>query len=188
MCSIEMKFLDPRSDDLPLVNSPLIIFGICVSYLYVVLSLGPRFMKNREPFQIKTILVVYNAFQIIANIFVWFYVRFNFETGKLTSNIKIPILFLQIVHATYYQGTFNLRCNEPTPRGDTSDIARRQVFATYFYFLLKVLDLLDTVSLRIIIEKTKNILPKCRRFSCYLTVYILIKFLFLFLAAILHCS
>lgn len=88
------------------------------------------------------------------------------------------------MHATYYQGTFNLRCNEPTPRGDTSEIAKRQVFATYFYFLLKVLDLLDTVSLKITVEKKneiKNILPKCRR-------YIFIKFLILFSAAILHCS
>lgn len=69
-----LYILDSRSDDLPLVNSPITIFGICFAYLYAVLSLGPRFMKNRKPFEIKNILIVYNAFQIVSNVFVWFYV------------------------------------------------------------------------------------------------------------------
>lgn len=43
-------------------------------YLYLVLSVGPWFMKNRKPFEIKKILIAYNAFQIVANIFVWIYV------------------------------------------------------------------------------------------------------------------
>lgn len=50
------------------------MFGIMAGYLYMVLSIGPRFMQNRAPFQIKKILIVYNAFQILANVFVWFYV------------------------------------------------------------------------------------------------------------------
>lgn len=66
---------DPRSDGLPLIH-PLIIFGIVSAYLYTVLSFGPRFMEKRAPFQIKNILIVYNAFQIVANIIVWLYVRF----------------------------------------------------------------------------------------------------------------
>lgn len=72
-----IQFADPRSDGLPLVNSPLIAFGIIVGYLYIVLSLGPRWMQNRPPFQIKNILIVYNAFQIVTNIFAFFYVRFH---------------------------------------------------------------------------------------------------------------
>lgn len=66
---------DPRNDGLPLIQSPLIVFGILVAYLYIVLSLGIRWMQNRPPFQIKHILIVYNAFQIVANFFVWLYVR-----------------------------------------------------------------------------------------------------------------
>ncbi|XP_055318719.1 elongation of very long chain fatty acids protein AAEL008004-like [Sitodiplosis mosellana] len=118
-----VEYSDPRTDDLPLINSPLIIFAICASYLYIVLSFGPRFMKDRAPFQIKSILIVYNAFQIVANIFVWIY----------------------IFKVTYYQGTFNLSCNSPTPQNDRSENAMHQVLATYCYFLLKVLDLLDTL-------------------------------------------
>lgn len=66
--------------------------------------------------------------------------------------------------ATYFQGTFNLTCNEPTSRIDTSDVARQQLLSTYFYFLLKVLDLFDTVSK----TKTFFILPMCRRLFCSL--------------------
>lgn len=68
-------YLDPRSDGLPLIQSPLTVFGIIAAYLYIVLSLGPKWMQNRAPFQIKNLLIVYNAFQIVANIYVWFYVR-----------------------------------------------------------------------------------------------------------------
>lgn len=66
--------LDSRSDHLPLINSPITMLSICVGYLYIVLSLGPRFMEKRKPYQIKNILIVYNAFQIISNIAVGFYV------------------------------------------------------------------------------------------------------------------
>lgn len=52
----------------------------------------------------------------------------------------------QVVKVTYYEGTFNLTCNEASPKSDSSDLARHQVLANYCYFLLKVLDLLDTVS------------------------------------------
>lgn len=47
---------------------------------------------------------------------------------------------------SYYLGTFNIRCNDYSPKNDMTDLAKSQVFATYLYFLLKVLDLLDTVS------------------------------------------
>lgn len=66
---------------------------------------------------------------------------------------------LQILKWTYFQGTYNIRCNDPSPRGVTSDVARGQLMATYLYFLLKVLDLLDTVSLK----NWPHIFPNCRR-------------------------
>lgn len=70
---------DSRSDGLPLIQSPLIVLGIIAAYLYIVLSLGPKWMQNRPAFQIKNILIVYNAFQIVTNFFVWIYVRFTID-------------------------------------------------------------------------------------------------------------
>lgn len=72
-CNADISPPDPRSESFPLVSTPfmLAIIGI---YLYFVLSVGPRFMEKRKPFQIKNILIAYNSFQIISNVYVWFYV------------------------------------------------------------------------------------------------------------------
>ncbi|KAG7208151.1 hypothetical protein KM043_009718 [Ampulex compressa] len=42
---------------------PILIF----SYLYFTLCCGPRFMKDREPYSLKTFIKYYNIFQIVAN-------------------------------------------------------------------------------------------------------------------------
>ncbi|KAL1464440.1 hypothetical protein WDU94_004089 [Cyamophila willieti] len=47
------------------MESPIptvIMVGI---YLYIVIFLGPWLMANRKPFKLKTVLVVYNAAQVI---------------------------------------------------------------------------------------------------------------------------
>lgn len=33
--------------------------------MYFVLSLGPRLMKHREPFDLRTVMLVYNAVQVV---------------------------------------------------------------------------------------------------------------------------
>uniref|UniRef100_A0A8D8SNM9 Elongation of very long chain fatty acids protein n=3 Tax=Cacopsylla melanoneura TaxID=428564 RepID=A0A8D8SNM9_9HEMI len=56
---------DPRVNDWFLMESPIptvIMVGI---YLYIVIFLGPWLMANRKPFKLKTVLVVYNAAQVI---------------------------------------------------------------------------------------------------------------------------
>lgn len=57
-------FLDPRVNDWPLMDSPIPTLLMVVTYLYVVTFLGPRLMANRKPFQLKQVLIVYNAFQV----------------------------------------------------------------------------------------------------------------------------
>lgn len=56
---------DPRVSDWPLMDSPIPTFLIVVTYLYGVTLLGPRLMANRKPFQLRNVLVAYNAFQVI---------------------------------------------------------------------------------------------------------------------------
>nr|CAD7435556.1 unnamed protein product [Timema monikensis] len=56
---------DPRVNDWPLMDSPvptLLMIGV---YLYFVIILGPRVMANKKPFQLKTLLIAYNAAQVI---------------------------------------------------------------------------------------------------------------------------
>lgn len=58
---------DPRTRDYPLVVNPLFVFPLIAFYLYFVKVLGPRWMKNREPFQITNIVRFYNLIMVILN-------------------------------------------------------------------------------------------------------------------------
>lgn len=93
----DSKISDPRSDGLPLLHPPIFVVAIIAGYLYTVLSFGPRFMAKREPFKIKKILIVYNAFQIVANIFVWLYVRKYKLKKLLTKKAKCDLLANSVV-------------------------------------------------------------------------------------------
>lgn len=42
---------------------------ILVTYLYFCLYAGPRWMKNRKPFELKNTLVVYNAVQVVLSVY-----------------------------------------------------------------------------------------------------------------------
>jgi len=61
---------DPRMDGLPLLNSPLPTALICMCYVFIVKVAGPRFMQNREPYNIRTFLVIYNALQVALSAYI----------------------------------------------------------------------------------------------------------------------
>ncbi|KAG7208150.1 hypothetical protein KM043_009717 [Ampulex compressa] len=62
-----IKDSDPKMQAITLYGSvfwvPILIF----SYLYFTLRCGPRFMKDRKPYSLKTFIMYYNIFQIVAN-------------------------------------------------------------------------------------------------------------------------
>uniref|UniRef100_A0A4X2LMR9 Elongation of very long chain fatty acids protein n=1 Tax=Vombatus ursinus TaxID=29139 RepID=A0A4X2LMR9_VOMUR len=60
-----MKKADPRLQGYPLMDTPLLMTSILVAYVYFVLSLGPRLMANRKPFQLRGFMVIYN-FSLVA--------------------------------------------------------------------------------------------------------------------------
>ncbi|CDQ79816.1 unnamed protein product [Oncorhynchus mykiss] len=55
-----LKLADPRTEDWPLMASPLAQTLIVIAYIYFVTTLGPRLMENRKPFDLKNAMVVYN--------------------------------------------------------------------------------------------------------------------------------
>lgn len=67
---------DPRVSDWPLMESPIPTFLIVLLYLYGVVILGPKMMANRKSFQLRKILVAYNAFQVIFSIGMLYEVNF----------------------------------------------------------------------------------------------------------------
>jgi hypothetical protein len=57
------------------MESPFPTVIIVAVYLYLVLVLGPRLMANRKPFQLNTVLVAYNALQVIFSVAMLWEVR-----------------------------------------------------------------------------------------------------------------
>nr|XP_050864598.1 elongation of very long chain fatty acids protein 1-like isoform X3 [Vespula vulgaris] len=60
---------DPRINNWVLFN-PSVVISVLFSYLYFVFVCGPRFMKNRQPYSLKTFIRCYDIFQIVMNSFI----------------------------------------------------------------------------------------------------------------------
>lgn len=66
---------DPRIAEYPLMQSPFLMMGILLGYVYFVLSLGPRLMANRKPLDLKKFMVVYNFFLVGLSLYIVYEVR-----------------------------------------------------------------------------------------------------------------
>lgn len=69
-------FPDHRTKDWWLVESPGPILTILASYLFFCAYAGPNYMKDRKPFQLKTLIAAYNLFQVLFSIFITYKVSF----------------------------------------------------------------------------------------------------------------
>nr|XP_023014187.1 elongation of very long chain fatty acids protein AAEL008004-like isoform X2 [Leptinotarsa decemlineata] len=82
---------DPRSDDF-IISSPLAAVALVFSYVYAVKFVGPELMRNRKPFNLKILLILYNVLQIVAN----FYLMYEIFFVLRKSNRQIT--FLHVYH------------------------------------------------------------------------------------------
>lgn len=114
-------YRDPRTKDYFLSGNPLLLFALLTVYYKFVTNWGPRYMKDRKPFQLKLVLTAYNLVQIF--------------------------LSIRVVHLcstkVYFFGSYNLIC-EPVDYTN-SELGLLAASEVQKFFLLKVFDLLDTV-------------------------------------------
>ncbi|KAJ6644443.1 Elongation of very long chain fatty acids protein 7 [Pseudolycoriella hygida] len=61
----------PLLDTYPLYGGPIPTASILFAYVAFVLYLGPKLMKNRKPYNLKAIIILYNALQVCYNYFAW---------------------------------------------------------------------------------------------------------------------
>jgi len=47
------------------MSGPVPILAILITYLYFCKSAGPRWIKDRQPFDLKYVLIVYNAIMVV---------------------------------------------------------------------------------------------------------------------------
>ncbi|XP_029157621.1 elongation of very long chain fatty acids protein AAEL008004-like [Nylanderia fulva] len=58
----------PLSREWPLISSPFPLMMIIFGYLYFILYIGPHYMIGRLPYKLKTLILLYNFIQILANL------------------------------------------------------------------------------------------------------------------------
>lgn len=64
------------------VASPVFAVLIVGVYLCFVKKFGPDFMRNREPYELKSIMLCYNGLQVILNIWLCLFVCASHIDGK----------------------------------------------------------------------------------------------------------
>lgn len=62
---------DSRVEEWPMVKSPLPTLGLCLSYVVFVKVIGPRLMKNREPFNIRWLMITYNLVMVAVSTYIF---------------------------------------------------------------------------------------------------------------------
>ncbi|CAB1314243.1 unnamed protein product [Coregonus sp. 'balchen'] len=65
-----LKGTDPRLWSYPLMQSPVNMSAILLTYIFFVLVAGPRFMANRKPLQLKEAMITYNFSMVALNAFI----------------------------------------------------------------------------------------------------------------------
>lgn len=77
---------DPMVDTWPLMTSPGPMLGIVSIYLIFVLNVGPKMMKKRPAFELNTVMIIYNAFQVLFSIWLTTLV------SLILCNTSIPLM------------------------------------------------------------------------------------------------
>ncbi|KAH1009744.1 elongation of very long chain fatty acids protein 7 [Dendroctonus ponderosae] len=111
----------PIVDSWLFMQSPMPVFTILVLYLWFVLSLGPNYMKNRKPFELKNAMIFYNLYQVLFSVWLC--------SHALNVEDVIPHFF-------------NHTCKNPSPDKDFQELLSR---GAWWYFFSKITELLDTV-------------------------------------------
>ncbi|XP_062124217.1 elongation of very long chain fatty acids protein F-like [Drosophila sulfurigaster albostrigata] len=105
----------------PLLDGYWPLTILLISYLLFVLKLGKLHMANRQPYNLGTVLKVYNIFQVIYN----------------------TVLFIAISYYIFWERVYNFKCLSVLPLDHSHKNAERII--SYAYFINKIIDLLDTI-------------------------------------------
>lgn len=65
------------------MENPLPTLGMVATYLAWVLVIGPIYMRDRKPMNLKTTLIVYNACQVLLSAYMFYEVSQGHQSMKL---------------------------------------------------------------------------------------------------------
>ncbi|XP_013782145.2 elongation of very long chain fatty acids protein AAEL008004-like [Limulus polyphemus] len=112
---------DPRTSSWPLIGSPFPMISIIASYVYFVKVFGPAWMKNKKPFSIERVIILYNIIQVILSAF----------------------FFLYGGSVTYFSPNYSLFCQPISYATDPETM--KFVNLGWYYLLLKIFEFTDTI-------------------------------------------
>ena len=88
---------DVRVENWPLVYNPWLVVGIILGYILLCI-LGPKLMASRRPFELKPVLVVYNAAMVALSFHIAKEVLYPLlSCGNFKCNILFCFLALLVV-------------------------------------------------------------------------------------------
>ncbi|XP_037035202.1 elongation of very long chain fatty acids protein 4-like [Bradysia coprophila] len=93
---ISKKFVDERF----LLRTPYPIAGITLLYLFMVFIFIPNYMRDKKPFVLKNVVLVYNVLQIVLN----FYVVYSGIPEMFAHNVQFscPIPNEKLLYTVYW--------------------------------------------------------------------------------------
>lgn len=100
---------------------PWTLVSLIAGYLYMVYIWGPKYMRDRKPFQLTWTTRIYNVFQVVAS--------FSFA--------------VKIFHHFYFKMGNSFMCTPPDRK--TDPLAMQLIDLTFYYWWLRVIDFLDTL-------------------------------------------
>uniref|UniRef100_A0AAG5DGJ0 Elongation of very long chain fatty acids protein n=1 Tax=Anopheles atroparvus TaxID=41427 RepID=A0AAG5DGJ0_ANOAO len=117
---VEELIADPRAKQLPFMDNPLPTLGMITIYLLWVLLIGPMYMRDRKPMDLRRVIIFYNLFQVLLS----------------------GYMFYEHLMAGWLRG-YSLTCQ--TVDYSDSPLSRRMFNLCYVYYLSKLTEFADTV-------------------------------------------
>jgi len=110
---------DPRVKGRPLIDSPVPVFSIIVTYLLFVLRVGPQMMRDRKPINVKNFARVFNLYQVLIS-------------SWTVYTVCVCCWKRGIGYAA-------------APDTETDPVTMRLIDCLYIYLFVRISDLIDTV-------------------------------------------
>ncbi|RWS13411.1 elongation of very long chain fatty acids protein-like protein, partial [Dinothrombium tinctorium] len=111
---------DERVKDWPLMQGPFATLSICLSYVIMVKFLGPQLMKNRDPLNVRWLMIIYNFAMVFVSLYIF---------------MKMGI------HGWF--GKYDYTC-QPVDYSDSYD-AVEMANMCWWYFITKFIEFSDTI-------------------------------------------
>ncbi|KAH8247154.1 hypothetical protein KR032_011526 [Drosophila birchii] len=139
---------DSRTKDWPMMSSPFPTLAVCLTYVYLVKVVGPRWMENRKPLHLQNTLVMYNAIQVVFSAWLFYECLMGGWWGSYSFRCQ-PVDYSdsptsrRIGISGWLTGHYSFRC-QPV---DYSNNPRtlRMVHACWWYYFSKFTEFMDTI-------------------------------------------